>query len=112
MCKTPDNPEWGRYDVPAQDYKTTFQSGENASFAVYLNHAYNTSSDIIVTLFVIRDAEGKVVSTATQSRTWTSMWYRGFGRINIPAIPTDAGNYSVEIYFNGAHVYTQNFSIA
>lgn len=112
MCKTPDNPEWGRYDVPAQDYKTTFQSGENASFAVYLNHAYNTSSDIIVTLFVIRDAEGNVVSTATQSRTWTSMWYRGFGRINIPAIPTDAGNYSVEIYFNGAHVYTQNFSVA
>ena len=111
MCKTPANPEWGRYDVPAQDYKTTFASGENASFAVYLNHEYNTSSDIIVTLFVIRDANGNVVSTATQSRTWTSMWYRGFGRINIPAIPTAAGNYSVEIYFNGAHVTTQQFSV-
>ena len=111
MCKTPANPEWGRNDVPAQDYTTTFASGENASFAVYLNHEYNTSSDTIVTLFVIRDEEGNVVSTATQSRSWTSMWYRGFGRINIPAIPTAAGDYSVEIYFNGAHVITQAFSI-
>lgn len=112
MCKTPANPEWGRYDVPAADYTTAFASGDNASFAVYLNHEYNTSSDIIVTLFVIRDAEGNVVSTATQSRTWTSMWYRGFGRINIPDIPDAAGNYSVDIYFNGLHVTTQNFSVA
>jgi len=112
MCKTPENPEWGRYDVPTQDYRNTFTAGENASFAVYLNHEYNTSSDIIVTLFIIRDANGKIVSTATQSRTWTSMWYRGFGRINIPSIPAVAGNYSVEIYFNGAHVTTQPFSIA
>ncbi len=111
MCKTPANPEWGRYDVPAQDYTTNFISGENASFAVYLNHEYNTSSDIIVTLFVIRDADGNVVSTATQSRTWTSMWYRGFGRLNIPAIPVAAGSYSVEIYFNGSHVFTQAFTI-
>ncbi|MBQ2785499.1 MAG: protein kinase [Oscillospiraceae bacterium] len=112
MCKTPENPEWGRYDVPAKDYRNTFTAGENASFAVYLNHEYNTSPDIIVTLFIIRDENGKIVSTATQSRTWTSMWYRGFGRINIPSIPTVAGNYSVEIYFNGAHVTTQPFSIA
>ncbi len=111
MCKTPENPEWGRYDIPAENYKTTFSSGENISFAVYLNHEYNTSSDQIVTLFVIRDAEGKVVSTATQSRTWTSMWYRGFGRINVPSIPTAAGSYTLDIYFNGAIVTTQSFSI-
>ncbi len=112
MCKTPENPEWGRYDVPTQDYKSTFVSGENASFAVYLNHAYNTSSDIIVTLFVIRDADENVVSTATQSRTWTSMWYRGFGRINVPSIPAAAGNYTLDIYFNGALAHTQAFSVA
>ena len=111
MCKTPENPEWGRYDVPAKDYRNIFTAGENASFAVYLNHEYNTSPDIIVTLFIIRDANGKIISTATQSRTWTSMWYRGFGRINIPSIPAVAGNYSVEIYFNGAHVTTQPFSV-
>lgn len=111
MCKTPAKADWTQYDVPAADYTTTFAVGSNASFAVYLNHEYNTSPDIIVTLFVIRDAEGKIVSTATQSRTWTSMWYRGFGRINIPALPQAPGNYTVEIYFNGTSVTSQQFTM-
>ena len=111
MCKTPENPEWGEADVPAEDYTTVFPSGSKASFAVRLNHEYITSSDQIVTLFVTRSADGAVVSTATQSRTWTSMWYRGFGRIDIPALPQTAGDYTLEIYFNGALVTTQGFTI-
>ena len=79
---------------------------------MHLNHEYNTSADEIVTLFVIRDASGKIVSTATQSRTWTSMWYRGFGRINIPALPQSAGEYTLEVYFNSALAHTQSFSRA
>lgn len=111
MCKTPAKADWTQYDVPAADYTTTFTVGSNASFAVYVNHEYNVSSDIIVTLFVIRDAEGKIVSTATQSRIWTSMWYRGFGRFNIPALPQAPGNYTVEIYFNGTSVTSQQFTM-
>ena len=111
MCKTPNKEEWTQYDVPAADYTTTYTVGSKASFAVYLNHQYNTSPDVIVTLFVIRDAQGKIVSTATQSRTWTFMWYRGFGRINIPSLPTQAGNYTLDIYFNGAFVHNQAFTM-
>ena len=111
MCKTPANANWTQYDVPAEDYTTTFEVGTSASFAVYLNHEYNTSSDEIVTLFVIRDASGTIVKTATQSQTWTSMWYRGFGRLNMPVMPDTAGDYSVEIYFNGAMVTTQSFTV-
>jgi hypothetical protein len=111
MCKTPENPEWGEADVPAEDYTTVFPAGSKASFAVRLNHEYITSSDQIVTLFVIRSADGAVVSTATQSRSWTSMWYRGFGRIDIPAIPQTAGAYTIEIYFNGALATAQSFTV-
>lgn len=111
MCKTPLKTNWTQYDVPAADYTTAYTVGSKASFAVYLNHQYNTSPNVIVTLFVIRDADGNIVSTATQSRTWTSMWYRGFGRINIPALPTEAGNYTLDIYFNGAFVHNQAFTM-
>ena len=111
MCKTPENPEWGEADVPAADYTTVFPAGSKASFAVRLNHEYITSSDQIVTLFVIRSADGAVVSTATQSRTWTSMWYRGFGRIDIPAIPQTAGAYTIEVYFNSALATAQSFTV-
>ena len=112
MCKTPANPEWGRWDVPAADFKTTFAPGESASFAVSVNHEYNTSPDEIVTLFVIRDASGKIVSTATQSRSWTSMWYRGFGRFNVPGLPGTAGEYTMEVYFNGTLAHAQTFTIS
>jgi len=111
MCKTPNKEDWTQYDVPAADYTTTYTVGSKASFATYLNHQYNTSPDVIVTLFVIRDADGKIVSTATQSQTWTFMWYRGFGRINIPSLPTEAGNYTLDIYFNGAFVHNQAFTM-
>lgn len=111
MCKTPENPEWTQHDVPEADYKTTFTVGESASFAVRLNHEYNTSPDEIVTLFVIRDSEGNIVSNETQQRTWTSMWYRGFGRINIPLMPSTPGTYTVDIYFNGASVTSQAFTV-
>lgn len=111
MCRTPSADNWLMSDVPASDFVTSFTPGERASFAVTLNHEYNTSSDMIVTLFVIRDANGNVVSTATQSRTWTSMWYRGFGRINIPSLPETPGEYTLELYFNSKSVSTQRFSV-
>lgn len=111
MCKTPENPEWTQHDVPEEDYKTTFAVGEQASFAVRLNHEYNTSPDEIVTLFVIRDSDGNIVSNETQQRTWTSMWYRGFGRINIPVMPDAPGTYTLDIYFNGASVTSQTFTV-
>lgn len=111
MCKTPENPEWTQHDVPEKDYKTTFAVGEQASFAVRLNHEYNTSPDEIVTLFVIRDSDGNIVSNETQQRTWTSMWYRGFGRINIPVMPNVPGTYTLDIYFNGASVTSQTFTV-
>ncbi len=111
MCKTPAKEQWTQYDVPASDYKTTFAAGEKASFAVRLMREYTTSNDQITTLFVIRDADGKLVSTDSYTKTWTSMWYRGFGRVNIPVMPETAGEYTVDIYFSGAFVTTQNFSI-
>ncbi len=111
MCNTPEKADWTQYDVLDTDYTTTFAVGSKASFAVYLNHEYNTSSDEIVTMFLIRDADGQVYSTATESRTWTSMWYRGFGRLNIPSLPDAPGTYTLEIYFNGAIVSTQSFTM-
>lgn len=111
MCKTPDNLQWGRYDIPEADYKTTFTVGEKASFAVYLDRTYDVSQDEITTLFVFRDADGKLVKTGSYTMTWTSMWYRNFGRMNLPVMPDTAGAYTLDIYFNGAHVTTQSLTI-
>jgi hypothetical protein len=111
MCRTPNKTDWDRGDVPSRDYTTTFTVGQSASFVIRLAHEYNTSPDVITTLFVIRDAEGNLVRFDTQDRTWTSMWYKGYGKATIPTMPETAGDYTVEIYFNGQYVTTQSFQI-
>lgn len=111
MCRTPSNENWDKGDVKKKNYTTEFKVGESASFAIDLEHEYSTSSDTIVTLFLICDSNGNVVSMNTQSRSWTDMWYRGFGKLTIPAMPATAGSYTVDIYFNGQHVTTQTFTV-
>ena len=112
MCPTPENPNWGKADVDEGDFTTTFAPGVSASFAITVNHEYDVSFDNILTLVVFRDASGNVVSTTSHTRTWISMWYQGFGKLDLPSLPTTVGDYSVEIYYNGALVTIQNFTIA
>ena len=111
MCVTPSVKNWDRYDVPEGNYTTSFAPGVSASFVMHLTKDYNESDDKIVTLFLIRDANGNLVSNAYESRTWTSMWYKNYGKLTIPFMPEAPGKYTVEIFFNGTAVTTQSFEI-
>lgn len=112
MCRTPAVEAWSAADVPATDYVNTFTPGENASLAITVGKVYGISEDNVRTLAVIRDENGNVVDTLTFTRTWSSMWYKNFGKLDLFALPQNIGNYTVEVYFNEALVTTQNFSIA
>ena len=111
MCHTPDVSDWDRYDLSDEDYTTTFEAGDKASFLVYLSEEYNIDYDDVITLFVVRDAAGKIVSAETQTRPWVDMWYRGYCELDMPSIPETAGEYTVDIFFNGMSVTTENFTI-
>lgn len=112
MCRRPALEIWDRTHVKNGDYTTNFHTGEKASFVVRLNHEYTTSNDKIEILFVIRDGENVPVSFNTITRTWTNMWYKGYGTLDIPVLPEAVGNYSLEIYYNGAFVTTQAFTVS
>ena len=112
MCKTPAKAEWQEYDVPAANRTSNFRVGDKMSFILKLNREYNTSPDEITSLFVIRDSQGKVVTTGSYTMTWTSMWYRGFSRVNVPVMPETAGDYTIDVYFNGAHAHNQSFTLS
>ena len=58
----------------------------------------------------VRDTDGNVVCLSITNRTWISMWYNNFGRIQIPN-PKTPGEYVVEIYFNGCFVYNHTFTV-
>ncbi len=112
MCETPSYSDWDRWDLSDSDYRTEFAVGEKASFLVHITNKYGVSSDEIVTLFAIRDSSGKLISVDQQVDTWRSMWYRNYGEFDLPSLPQSAGEYIVEVYFNGALACSQSFTIS
>lgn len=112
MCRQPDKSGWDHYDVSTEDYTSTFTPGEKAAFVVQLSRKYNTSSDEITSLFVIRDSNGGIVSTNTSSSTWTNMWYKYYCELDIPALPETPGTYTISLYFNGMIAHQQSFTIS
>lgn len=111
MCRTPAWSNWDRYDVPSYDYVTEFSTDENMSFLVRLRQEYDTSEDNITTLFVIRNENGNIISTDSQTRTWTDMWYRNYCELDIDSTPQTPGNYTVSTYFNGQLVNVTEITI-
>ena len=111
MCKTPNKQNWDRGDLAASDYTTDFAVGQKASFLVQMTREYGISDDEIQTLFVIRDANGKLISTGTSTRTWTQMWYKNYCELNIPVMPTTKGAYAITVYFNGGLAAQVDFNI-
>ena len=111
LCKTPDNADWVHSDISDSDYKNTFQSGENISVVGQLHDTYGISDDSIVTMYVFRDVDGNVASYSYTVATWNDMWAKTYGEFDIPLAPTAAGDYTLNIYFNGKLVTAKNITI-
>ena len=111
MCRTPSKPGWKWSDVPKKDYTNEFSHDGKASFFVKLSKTPGKSNDEVATLFVIRDANGIPVAINAHSRSWDSMWDGRYCEIEMPIMPQTAGSYTVDVYFNGGLVHTQNFTV-
>ena len=115
LCKTPDKEDWTYEDLDSDnDYTTTFGPEEKVSLVLYSTKKLGTSKAETVVMYVIRDAEGKVIGELVNTETfsWVSMWNDRYCYLTIPEIPAEAGSYSVEIYFDGALVLTKNLNIS
>ena len=112
MCWTPEDPGWRWYNLYENDFTTEFKVGEKASFILALDTDYQASEDEIATLFVVRDSEGNIVSiNAGRTRIWAAMWNQNHTELDMPSMPQTPGEYSVDIYFNGALLTTQRFTV-
>lgn len=111
MCRTPNKANWSRTDLAASDYTDTFVKGSKASFLLYTSRNYNTSNEVITTMFVIHDENGTLISSNITQQTWTKMWYKRYCELDVPALPDTPGAYTIAIYFNGAFVHSQDFYV-
>lgn len=115
LCRTPSKENWTHEDVGDSAYTTSFAEGEQASLVLYTSSRFYLEAADTTVLYVIRNAEGKVIPNLcrTETKDWRQLW-PGIGKycyLNIPAMPAGLGDYTIEIYFDGAAVLTKNFSI-
>jgi len=116
LLKTPARENWSYKNVSKKNYTSEFASGDPISILLhhpgrFYLHRFDTNI-----LYVIRNAEGKVMSEllATDERVWRSLWentdYR-YCELDIPAVPTAPGEYTLYLYFNGYAVTSIDFTI-
>ncbi|MBR4289504.1 MAG: protein kinase [Oscillospiraceae bacterium] len=115
LCRSPGKEGWTYKDVKNTDYTTSYTKGEAASLVLYTNALFYLERDDTNVMFVIRDEAGKVIPSLirTQSAIWRDLWL-GTGKycyLDIPVMPNEFGDYTIEVYFNGALALTKNFSI-
>ena len=109
LLKTPEDPNW-HYETLQEDvFTNTFHPGESASMVL------SSSTDVYVPgnktsgLFVFRDAYGNVLSELVTEVTfnWKDIWMvedTKTAELDIPRLPATAGEYVLELYFNGSFV--------
>ena len=113
MCFTPNTPNWGYKDLNSKSYTTSFKVGQKASFLLQANRFFGSSDASIAVLYVVCDKEGTPLCTSHENFTWNSLWdqYYDYGALNISTLPSEPGNYTVYVYFNGGLIKQQDFKI-
>ena len=116
LLVTPAKENWTYQDVSKNDYTTTFKSGQKASLLLHLNQSFYTYKTDMTIQYVFRNSEGKVlVDLLSQYATdWNDMWdganYR-YCELDLPAMPTEPGEYTLYIYFNNLAASTISFTV-
>ena len=67
-------------------------------------------------MYVFRDGKGNVIPELLlrETRDWKSMWINDdyhYCELDLTAVPTEAGDYTLSLYFNGDAVMVIEFSI-
>lgn len=111
LCKRPDDSDWSHSDLSDSDYTKTFAIGEGISIVGQLHDTYGISDDDIVIVYAFRNAEGAVVCYSYEETNWNDMWARSYGEFDVPQAPLEAGEYTLNIYFNGKLVSAKKATI-
>ena len=92
---------------------TSFASGESVTMVLNATKKFYTYAENVDITFVVRNASGQAVLELANSYTkvWQKLWDNYYATLSVPAMPTTAGNYTMELYFNGDFVSSNAFSI-
>ena len=95
----PNKENWTSKDLAT--IRTSFSAGETLAFACQSNSTVQSSDDTVTALLVVRDSDGNVVDYYSGQETWSNMWSNQLYVGELTRMPETAGDYTLEIYFNG-----------
>ncbi|MBR6595285.1 MAG: protein kinase [Oscillospiraceae bacterium] len=117
LLKTPEKTNWNHRDVYTADFTTSFRSGDSISMMLYYMVDFYIYHEDITLMYVIRDEEGKVVSDliGMENKDWNDDMWNGpnyhYCCLNIPKAPTEPGEYTLSLYFDGGAITTVSFTV-
>lgn len=113
MCKTSSLQNWNGKKISDVKLESTFATGESGSFLIELKKDYITlNSNSVEITFLVRNAESTPVLLSTTTSTLAKMWKNDYCKLQMPPMPTTAGTYTIDVFFNGGLAATQQFKIA
>lgn len=91
--------------------QSAFSAGDKATLKGAMDCKYGESDDKIVSTFVIRSADNRLISENTYTCSWKKLWKKRACTLEVPQLPDQAGEYSLDLYFNEMYVATLSFTI-
>jgi hypothetical protein len=117
LLKTPAKANWNHTDVHRSQFTSTFRTGDPISIHLYYMVDFYIYHESISLMYVIRDAEGNVISDliSMEKRDWQDDMWNGpnyhYCCLDIPKIPAEPGTYTLDLYFDGMAVTSVEFTI-
>ena len=116
LLKTPEEAKWYYENIQEEDLTDTFSSGDNISIVLRSSGSFYLPGSEVKVLYVIQDSYGNILSelVAEDRFYWKDLWNGGDvknGELDLPAAPTAAGEYVLNLYFDGMSVAQLPFTI-
>lgn len=116
LLKTPEKEDWSYQDISKEDYASQFASGEKISLLLHASCNFYIPEAEVRLMYVFRDGSGNVIPDliTQETRDWYTMWLNDdyhYCELDLSAVPTEPGDYTLSLYFNGDAVMVINFSI-
>ena len=116
LLVTPAMQNWTYRIVSKADFTTTFTLGQPISILLHANKDFQLPKEDVGILYVIRDSHSNVVSELIghQTMNWWDMWVDTdyhYCELDLPHVPTEAGEYTLALYFNGKAIMAIEFTV-
>ena len=111
MFSVPSNSNWSYGTLLRAKEQDSFKAGGQLALLYTVTKPYSFDSSEFETIFVIRSADGKLISTATRSRSWDDMWDNGYCTETVSNLPAEAGSYTLSIYIENGLLAELPFTI-